>query len=62
MNIWLVGPLAAAGLALFGWMCWRLRTRRRDERPTRPGDDTQFARWLSDQELADRAERRGDDG
>lgn len=62
MNPWLIGSVAVAGLGLFGWMCWRLRTRLADDRTKRPGDDAQFAKWLNDQEQADRAERQGDDG
>jgi hypothetical protein len=61
VNPWLIGALAAV-LGLLGLMYWRIRTRLADDRTKRPGDDGQFAKWLNDQEQADRAERRGDDG
>jgi hypothetical protein len=62
VNPWLIGALAAVGLGLYGWMCWRITTRLADDRTARPGDDAQFAKWLNNQELADRAERQGRDG
>jgi hypothetical protein len=61
VNPWLIGSVAVAGLGLFGWMCWRTRSRLGDERPARSGDDAQFAKWLNGQELADRAARQADD-
>lgn len=62
MSLWLIGVLAAAAASFAATLWWL--NHRGDAGPStpleHPGDDTQFARWLNSQELADRAEEGRD--